>query len=381
MLRSSLVLCSLFIAISCNEPLPEKVDIVIDDLDVDLGRKNFKPWFEQVYPSHAELKWRILGWQLDAQSGFALAGQSRQPLLLWLEDGHPMGATSEHGRKIRQALADDSLVPWLNKYSLAADDFNRTLDLINVDEGQLAVYLPNGTLLASELATTPQELLIFLTSTLEKYESLTDAEKKIESDSNILDGQPRAENDFPDDGLSLEVFKRSANSLVLDTFESSTWHKDFIWFNTGEMQDFVKPIKISSKKKLPDELAHRIVESFALAFSAEDLHKSELVFRCTSIRGSRSTYLISGVVNYQNANGVLRVKMQGSATYDSVAEQFGVLEIVALGEYVSSANDLRLFATALRKVTSVDGWHRVPPKNLADYADAYYSNASGKPNK
>ncbi|MFT7516774.1 MAG: hypothetical protein ACI84O_000559 [Myxococcota bacterium] len=381
MLRSSLILCLSFFAVSCNEQLPDKVDIVIDDLDVDLSRKNFKAWFEQVYPSGDELNWRILGWQLDAAAGFLLAAQSRRPLLLWLEDGHPMGATSEHGRELRQALSDDSLVNWLSKYSLATDDFNRTLDVIDVDEGQLAVYLPDGTLLASEFSTEPQELLIFLTTTLEEYESLTDAERNAELAADSLNDLPRAEDDFPDDGLGLEAFKRTANSLVLDEFEPSVWGKDFIWFNADELQKFVNPIKISSKKNLSNELTHRIVQSFGLQFKAEDVHKPGLLFRCTSIRDSRSTYLISGTVNYQNSDGILRVKAQGSATYDSSANQFEVLEMIVLGEYVNSANDMQLFATALRKVTSLDGWHRVPPSNLADYSNAYYSSASGKPNK
>ena len=74
--------------------------------------------------------------------------------------------------------------------------------------------------------------------------------------------------------------------------------------------------------------------------------------------------------------------MFGKASYDTDREQFGLLEITALSEFDDGSSDAQRFATALRKVTSVDNWHRVPPKNLADYAADYYRlSGSGNPNK
>ena len=76
------------------------------------------------------------------------------------------------------------------------------------------------------------------------------------------------------------------------------------------------------------------------------------------------------------------LQMRGTAMYDDSRNQFGLLEIIALAEYVNGNNAPQLFTTALRKVTSIDGWHRVPPKALSDYDDAYYSvSGSGNPNK
>lgn len=390
MFRSSLILLSLLAATSCSDSTHNNLnpgEVVtaakVVDLEVDLSRKNFIDWFSIAYPSHTELRWRTLGWQLDSKSGFDLAKQSRKPLLLWLEDGHPMGATSQRGRDMRSTLGDDSLVSILNEYTLAAVDINRAPDFIDVNSGQLAIYLPSGEVFASSSDVAVELVANFLTSKLADYKSLSSEQLSNAIAGDAFSSAIRTEDDFPDNGLALEVFKRHANSFVLDEYKQTPWLKDFIWFNKTELLSFVTPIKISSKIKLSADLMNRIVHNgFSSKFAANDMVKAEVVFSCNSIKQLRSTYIITGIANYQQGDEMLQVKLRGKATYDSGRDQFGLLEIIALGKVTNADGSSEQFTTALRKVTSIDNWHRVPPKNLSDYADNYYlSNGSGKPNK
>ncbi|MBC8369109.1 MAG: hypothetical protein H8E25_03855 [Planctomycetes bacterium] len=384
MLRTSLIFFLCFTALSCSDSaFNSAAPAPITDLDAELHRKNFIPWFKKVYPSHSELRWRILGWQLNVKSGFDLTKQSKKPLLLWLEDGHPMGSTSQHGRDLRATLGEDSLIPLLNKYSLAAADFNRAPEFISADTGQLAVYLPDGHLLDSHKEVDKESIAAFLERAHAKFIALPSEQLADKLSDESFASAIRTENGFPDDGLSLETFQRPANTFLLDDFQTTQWQKDFVWFNQDEMSSFIRPIKINSKNPIKNELLHRISGGmFSEHFEFEDMVKGDLVFQCRLIKKNYSTYLISGTANYQRGTSSLKVKMFGKASYDTDREQFGLLEITALSEFDDGSSDAQRFATALRKVTSVDNWHRVPPKNLADYAADYYRlSGSGNPNK
>ena len=381
-----LLLCS---AISCSKST-QQASAPLAEFTVELNRKNFKEWFAQCYPSHDELKWRLLGWEQHTAPGFRLAKASRKPLMLWLEDGHPLGGTSDHGRELRDTFGDLDLVPVLGKYVIAADDFNRAPKIIDSAQGELIVFTPGGEIIGRTSATDVPAVVEFLTTGLDSFASMSAEESGATISEDLLSGASRTEDDFPDEGLSLEVFTRAVNSLDINTIKRNPWNKDYIWFNSDEIKRFVKPIKISGKKSLATDLLGRIIDHGLLppyvgapsSWDHENTLESELIFSCNSIIKSRSTYLISGSAHYEQDGKVLNVQMRGTAMYDDSRDQFGLLEIIALAEYVDGNNAPQLFTTALRKVTSIDGWHRVPPKALSDYADAYYSvSGSGNPNK
>jgi hypothetical protein len=252
------------------------------------------------------------------------------------------------------------------------------------------VFTPGGKIIGRTSATDVPAVVEFLTTGLDSFASMSAEESGATISEDWLGGASRTEDDFPDEGLSLEVFTRAANSLDINTIKRNPWNKDYIWFNSEEIKRFVKPIKISGKKSLATDLLGRIIDHGLLppyvgapsSWDHENTLESELIFSCNSIIKSRSTYLISGSAHYEQDGKVLNVQMRGTAMYDDSRDQFGLLEIVALAEYIDGNNAPQLFTTALRKVTSVDDWNRVPPKALSDYADAYYSvSGSGNPNK
>jgi hypothetical protein len=389
MLRSSLIFILLYSAIACSDSA-HQASPALAEFNVDLNRKNFKEWFAQCYPSHEELKWRLLGWEQHTAPGFKLAKISKKPLMLWLEDGHPLGATSAHGRNLRTTFSDLDLVPIIGKYVVAVDDFNRAPKIVDSTQGELVVFTPGGKIIDRTSATDVPTVVAFLNTALDNFSGMAAEESSATIDGDLLTGASHTEDDFPDEGLCLEVFTRAANSLDLSTVKRSPWNKDFVWFNSDEIIRFVKPIKISGEKSLPSDLLSRIINHGLLppyagapsSWDDENTLESELIFKCNSIIKSRSTYLISGSVHCEQDGKVLNVQIRGAAMYDDSRDQFGLLEIVALAEYIDGDNPAQLFTTALRKVTSVDGWYRVPPKALSDYADAYYSSSgSGNPNK
>ena len=310
--------------------------------------------------------------------------------MLWLEDGHPLGATSAHGRNLRTTFGDLDLVPILGKYVVAVDDFNRAPKIVDSTQGELVVFTPGGKIIDRTSATDVPTVVAFLNAALDNFSGMTAEESSATINDDLLTGASHTEDDFPDEGLCLEVFTRATNSLDLSTVKRNPWNKDFVWFNSDEIIRFVKPIKISGEKSLPSDLLSRIINHGLLppyagapsSWDDENTLESELIFKCNSIIKSRSTYLISGSVHCEQDGKVLNVQIHGTAMYDDSRDQFGLLEIVALAEYIDGDNPAQLFTTALRKVTSVDGWYRVPPKALSDYADAYYSSSgSGNPNK
>ena len=389
MSRLSITFLLLCATISCSES-SQQAPAPLAEFTVDLNRKNFKEWFAQCYPSHEELQWRLLGWEQHTAPGFKFSKIGRKPLMLWLEDGHPMGATSAHGRELRATFGDSDLVPIIGKYVIAADDFNRAPKIIDSAQGELIVFTPGGKIVGRTSATDVPTVVEFLTTSLDSFSGMGADESDATISEDLLNGASHTEDDFPDEGLCLEVFTRAANSLDLDTVQRNPWNKDYIWFNSDEIKRFVKPIKISGKNSLAADLLDRIINHGLLppyvgapsSWNHESILKSELVFTCNSIIKSRSTYLISGSAHCEQDGKVLNVQMQGTAMYDDSRDQFGLLEIVALAEYIDGNNAPQLFTTALRKVTSVDDWNRVPPKALSDYADAYYSvSGSGNPNK
>jgi hypothetical protein len=259
MLRSSLIFLLLCSAISCSETYYQALP-PLAEFSVELNRKNFKEWFTQCYPSHEELKWRLLGWEQHTAPGFKLAKISKKPLMLWLEDGHPLGATSAHGRNLRTTFSDLDLVPIIGKYVVAVDDFNRAPKIVDSTQGELVVFTPGGKIIDRTSATDVPTVVAFLNTALDNFSGMAAEESSATIDGDLLTGASHTEDDFPDEGLCLEVFTRAANSLDLSTVKRSPWNKDFVWFNSDEIIRFVKPIKISGEKSLPSDLLSRIID-------------------------------------------------------------------------------------------------------------------------
>ncbi len=59
----------------------------------ELTRKNYARWRAHLQAKPSELAWLKIGWQPSLWAGVVAAHRARKPILLWVMDGHPLGAT------------------------------------------------------------------------------------------------------------------------------------------------------------------------------------------------------------------------------------------------------------------------------------------------
>ncbi|MDP6964195.1 MAG: hypothetical protein QGF46_08525, partial [Planctomycetota bacterium] len=329
MLRTTLICSLIYLCCGCSNSQQDlkSPTAPLSEFNVDLTRANMSHWFNRGYPSFEELRWQILGWEQNSQRGFKVAGIAKKPLLLWLEDGHPLGATSEHGRTLRHTFSQDSIVAPINNFIIAADDIRNVPEAVISEGGELVVYTADATEIARTSSTDPLVIAEFLDAAHVAFAETTKAELSPE----LVDTSQRPENGFPDKGLALEVYTRSISSLDANATERNPWKKDFVWFNDQEIMQFVEPIQISKEINLAPELRNRIF-SQSLSVAGYDISQSELTLKCNSIIGNKSTYLIVGSAHFQSGKEAANVRLRGKASFDSSRNQFGLLELIAVSE-------------------------------------------------
>jgi hypothetical protein len=178
MFRLNTLFLLLCLAISCSDSA-QHISAPLAEFNVELNRRNYKEWFTQCYPAHDELLWRLLGWEQHTLRGFKMAKISRKPLMIWLEDGHPLGATSAHGRDLRITFSDFGLVSIISKYVVAADDFNRAPKIIDSSQGEIVVFTPGGQIIGRTAATDVPTVVEFLTTALDNFSKIPTEESNI----------------------------------------------------------------------------------------------------------------------------------------------------------------------------------------------------------
>ena len=361
------------LVIGCTKPYPN-----IPDLKTGIDRKNANTWFASIYPSYDELKWRF-EIELNAYKTFRKSHTSKKPIALWLEKGHPLGATSSHGRAMRQTLLDPDLAFKLNKFVRGADDINRVAAFKDFSEG-IYFFTTNGIVLGESQSLEPSKIVNAAEVAYAKWSTL-EKEDKHALDPRFLERTNRLEDEFPKYGLAMEIFSRKIKSFGLEQLKKENWHKDFIWFTQSEMKDFVTPIKIMSKNEVSTKSLLKII-NYGLRgekkFTAEDIGDSHLTFKCTSIIKEKSSYIVEGQIHAP----YFEADIFGFGSYDSEREQFRELELTFLSEKYDKNGFPEKRATVMRKVTPYDDWHRIPPKDYHEYRKDYLAEmGSGSPNK
>ena len=56
-----------------------------------LDEKSYKTWSQFIRPSEAELKWKKIPWRTDLAAAAAEAKALNRPILLWADQGNPLG--------------------------------------------------------------------------------------------------------------------------------------------------------------------------------------------------------------------------------------------------------------------------------------------------
>lgn len=129
-------------------------------------------------------------------------------------------------------------------------------------DSKQGIYLlaPSGKLLAAKNALDADSVVKLLERGLALYSRL----KKDERLAKSLPERPaRPEDDYPEDGLALQVFGRD---LPREGRDTSLWNQDRVWFRASEAKSFLPERLSPGEKKDAPLLARRLATTGLLDF-------------------------------------------------------------------------------------------------------------------
>lgn len=384
------------------------------------SRRNWHDWFLHIYPVNTELRWQHYDWTQQFGLGVQKSAQQRKPLVLWLGNGHPLGATSSAGLAMRAVWVSASVTPLMDKLFPVADDFARLQSSTDPEaeylrsvlaqddasahwsDGGVVVLSPSGKLLAScSQAAAQDDLAATLQKGLDAWQDL-DAATRVAIDAAKLEAPTRLENLFPHDGLALEVFLRDMPStegempVVTEVPRQETWSRDYLWFSREEMLSILPPDGLSSREghEMPAPLANRLAR-LALhdhlygpgtPYAESDVMTASITLRINASTKTHRHFMMQGevILIHENADPPYGIKVQlwGRAQWDRKGEHFSLMEILGEGLRLGAEPNSgraqknvgiakRPLGFALRRVMARDGWHQIPPSTFSQYPEGW----------
>jgi hypothetical protein len=388
-----LVLTTIFAACSKDAPIDAT------PFTATLNRKTHKDWYDYVRPNMQELGWTLWEWSPQLAPAARMASASNKPLLLWLERGHPLGNTSAEGMQRRALWVDVNLNLSLTRFQFAADDLNMLLPAKDA-EGKLAAALleqvgdggsdirdHGGVLLASaggvllgsfsgQYATAFKQELV---NALSKWDTLPREQRRLENMLEMV-SENRLANDFPDDGLALEVHRRVLSSdLSLSAPRSENYTHDYLWLSAEEMA-LMLPTRMGQSVEVPEALAQRFalftlvddLKGHGEVFSVADLQQADLTFKGISNAGGTVRFTISGefaatASDQRGMHGVLEGMGSVNLAQQRIASLNFVAQVQSWGPEVERMADgsWPVLGMAIHRVESFEGSHRIAPTQIS----------------
>jgi hypothetical protein len=380
---------------ACSKDAP----IEVTPFTTTLNRKTHKAWYEYVRPNMQELGWTLWEWNPQLAPAARMASASNQPLLVWLERGHPLGNTSPEGKQRRALWMDVSLNASLARFQVAADDLNVLVPAEDA-EGALAATLLNqvadggsairenggvlmasasGVLLGSFSGQDAAVLKAEFTTALSAWEALPREERRLTNMADMV-STGRAANDFPDDGLALEVHRRPLSAdLDLNAPRSQNYTHDYLWISAEEMA-MVLPTKMGQTVEVPDSLAQRFalftlvddLHGSGQVFSPENLLQADLTFKGISNTGGTVRFTIHGEFSAANTDQRgMRCVLEGMGSVNLAQQRIASLNFAvqaqSWGPNVERMEDgsWPILGMAVHRVESYEGSHRIAPTQIS----------------
>lgn len=384
------------------------------------SRRNWHDWFMHVYPVNTELGWQHYGWTQQLGMGVKQAAQERKPLVLWLGNGHPLGATSPAGLAMREVWVSASVTPLMDKLFPVADDLARLQNSTDPEaeylrsvlaqeettaswsDGGVVVLSPSGMLLAScSQAAAQEDLAATLQKGLEAWQDL-DSATRIAVDAAKLEAPTRLENSFPHDGLALEVFLRDMPTtegeipVVSEVPRQEMWSRDYLWFSREEMLSILPSDNFRSREghEIPGPLASRLARlalhdhlyGQGTPYAASDVALASITLRPSASTKTHRHFMIQGevILTHEDSDPQygIKVTLWGRAQWDRKREHFSLMEILGEGMRLGAEPNSgraqrnvgiaeRPLGFALRMVMARDGWHQVPPSTFSQYPEGW----------
>jgi|FLOH01.1.fsa_nt_gi hypothetical protein len=365
-----------------------------------LKANNQRAWFEHVQPHPEELGWTLWNWNPQLAAAARLASASDQPLLLWLENGHPLGSTSKAGSERRSWWMNPDLNATVARFVVAADDIH-VLHRAQSAEGALfttlveqtpdqgAALLRNGgvlmasasgKLLGSYCREDGAALKDELRAALANWDKLPRGERcLVELGAMVSDG--RSADFFPDDGLALEVHRRLlAATLDLDAPRYLPYTHDYLWFSATEVAQMI-PTKMGQTLIVPPAQAQRLalftmvddLQGDGQAFATEDLLPSNLTFTSISKIGNTLRFAAHGEFAASSKTHNMRCVMEGLGSVNLAQKSILSLNLVVQAQSWGSAiepladGSWPLLGMSFHRADSVEGSHRIAPAQFDQY--------------
>lgn len=219
------------------------------------------------------------------------------------------------------------------------------------------VCSPNGKLLSSINSLNPDKVLASIKHGLEKWNALSDIEKKLPADQK-LKPLHRWESNYPEQGLVLI----SINADLLSDpphkdNRSGLWNLDHVWFSQSEARQWLlDDPQEGDSYTIPNQLSNRLfcfhlvdnVKGQTLPFAPQEIQESNLGIEIQERQGTRVILKIRG-----NAKAVAKgpwllgendwtptypldhgmtTEILGKATFDLSLNKFTEFEMVAIGK-------------------------------------------------
>ncbi len=369
-----------------------------------LNRQTHQAWFEYVRPSMDELGWTMWGWNPQLAPAARLASAENKPLLLWVENGHPLGSTSAAGIERREWWKNSNLTPSVIRFRVAADDLNALLNpredgdpesdlamsmLDQAPDGGSAIRENGGVLMASMgglllgsySGSDVSELQEVLKSALEKWDELPREETRLE-DLTTMVSSGRDAGAFPDDGLVLEVNRRELSAdLDLNARRSQHYTHDYLWFSQLEIEPLV-PSGIGQEIVVPEAQAQRIARFLLVndlsgdssVFDPSDILTARLSFKVISKVGDTIRFTASGEFSAASADqSGMRCVVEGMGSAKRSQGLISSLNLVgqaqSWGPEVERLEDgsWPLIGMSVNRAESFEGSHRITPAQFDQY--------------
>ncbi|MDP7062032.1 MAG: hypothetical protein QF489_03745 [Planctomycetota bacterium] len=376
-----------------------KERITVTPFDTILSRSNYKDWYTYTRPNRSEYAWTLWNWKTQLAPAARLASADNKPLLLWLENGHPLGDTSTNGIARRAFWTDVSLNASLTKMVVGADDLQWLLDSED-EEGQLldrileqdddreellksggvVIASSNGRWLGSYSGLEVSGMKSVMDEALIAWAGLGAADKRL-AELTTMVSKDRPANLFPTDGLTLEIHRRPLAAAMDPAGERTTpWTHDYLWLSKSEIAPLVVS-RLGQELEVPARQAQRFAQAILVdnlysdgqSFALEDLQVTKLSMNCISKIGDAVRFTISGEFKAENDERGMHCFVEGDGSLNLSDASIPSLYLAAHGQswgHSVEMNDdgtARLLTIALRRVNTYEGSHLITPSQFDQY--------------
>ena len=198
-----------------------------------------------------------------------------------------------------------------------------------------------------------------LRGALEAWEALSPEQRRLDPEQRKrLAAVQRWRNDYPEDGLVLEVTTRDLErDDAPRRWHTHAWNRDYAWFRRVEARSFLpKQPRVGAHHAVPAELVERLVRFHLVdnvrgqtsAYGQKSIEKADLSVEVRSVDGDRVDLAFTGATRATNrgqwaVRGFrdrrepgeqelgFETELSGEATFDLASGRFVSFDLIASG--------------------------------------------------